>query len=280
MAESYRNRESMRALVLRHPFIFSLLLVLILFLLAPLSQLAFPAAPVGSVEDVAPTQLERPSELSQFSSVVRSAETLTLVLGLLLTGGLLTWLGWWREAGFGPTVRWRNLRLLWFPVLVVALALASGVLVSGPGALASAVFLALLVSINQESIFRGVMLRALAPRGLVRAVVATSLLSGLLTFGWNIVERSWPETLYVTVLAACAGFTYAALRWRIASIWPVLAFHFVFAVVVDVTEFSLLYPLFLLCSTVGFIVYGLFLLRNRRVREDGGISVRESAQVR
>lgn len=31
---------------------------------------------------------------------------------------VLIWLGWWREAGFNEPSRWRNLHLLWFPLLV------------------------------------------------------------------------------------------------------------------------------------------------------------------
>ena len=218
--------------------------------------------------------------MDRFISVLWSAETLTLTLGLVLAGGLITWLGWWNEAGFNRSVRWRNLRLLWFPLLVLSLSLVGGILVSGPGALASALLLAFLTALNQEGIFRGLMLRTLVSAGLMRAVLTTSLLSGLLTFGWNIVERSWTETVYVTVLAVCGAFTYAALRWRIASIWPVLALHFVFAVAVDITGWSSFYPLFLLGSTVGFVVYGLFLLRNQRVREDGGLTAGSSKRVR
>ena len=62
----------------------------------------------------------------------RDSETLFQVLAILLAVALLAALGWWREAGFNRLSRWRNLHLLWFPLLVGTLSLLGGVEVTEP----------------------------------------------------------------------------------------------------------------------------------------------------
>lgn len=52
----------MRGFANRHPLILCLLIVAIAFGLAPLSEAAFPSAPVGSVSDLSPEEMEPPSE--------------------------------------------------------------------------------------------------------------------------------------------------------------------------------------------------------------------------
>ena len=75
----------------------------------------------------------------------------------------------------------------------------------------------------------------------------------------------------MTVLAFCGGFTWAALRFRTRSIWPGFLIH---AALVFLTGIALLgpgtYPLFILLITLGFLIYGIILLRNRRLWSDGG----------
>ncbi len=267
----------------RYPLLFSLLLALALFGLLSISQAAVPSAPVGDVRELAPEQVRQPTEFERALSSVRNVETLYLMSALALAGVLLTWLGWWREAGFNRPSRWGNLVLLWFPLLVVALTLSGGARVSGPFLLAATVFVVLLTTVGQELIFRGVMWRALAPAGLLKAMVVTSLLSGALTLARTADSGPWPEAVYLTLTATCGGFTYAALRWRTASIWPPILVNFLLVLAIDVaTVKSTVYPFLLLANTLGFVVYGLFLLRNRRVRADGALTAREyqSARVR
>lgn len=76
----------------------------------------------------------------------------------------------------------------------------------------------------------------------------------------------------VTALAVCGGFTYAALRWRTASLWPVIAIHAAFAFAVDIATLgAVTYRIMMILSTLGFVAYGIFLLRNREARADGGL---------
>lgn len=271
----------MRRFALRRPLIFSLLLSLSLLGLMFIGRLPFPETVVGDAGELSPEQTRQPSELEQAISSINNAETLYLALAVVLAIVLISAFGWWREAGFNRPTPPRNLLLIWFPLLVIALTLSGGARISGPFFFGAILVAVLLESIGSELLFRGVMWRALAPTGLFRAVIITSLLSGGLTLVRTLSSGPWPEAAYLTLTATCGGFTYAAIRWRTASIWPTIAIHFALALSIDMAVVRMsVFPYLLLATTVGFIGYGLFLLRNRRVREDGGMSAREPTRVR
>jgi membrane protease YdiL (CAAX protease family) len=99
----------------------------------------------------------------------------------------------------------RNLRLLWFPLLVSALALVSGVFVSEPASLVSGLLVVLVATFGEEVVYRGILWRALAHTGPVRVMVLTSLLSGALVLGRTGTDGPWPEAVRLTALAV--------LRW-------------------------------------------------------------------
>lgn len=253
----------MKTYVERHPVAFSLLLALVLFGLWSISMAALPRTPVSNVADLPPELRTQLSDQKRALLAVASSENLFRVLTILLAVVLLKWLGWWREAGFNRPSRWQNPYLLLFPLLVAALTLSGGIRFSGSVFLASLLFGALLTAFSEEVLFRGIMWRAMVPTGVLRAVVVTSLLSGALLFGRLALSGPWPEALLVTMLAMCAGFTYAVLRWRTASIWPAVLVHFAFALAGGVS----MLPLVVLVGTLGLVGYGLFLLR--RVRTGG-----------
>ena len=119
-------------------------------------------------------------------------------------------------------------------------------------------------------IFRGLMWRALIPTGVLRTVVLTALLAGTLGLVRTLTSGPWPEAVFVTLFTIGGGFAYGALRWRTASLWPPVAVHLALATARDVSApDERVYQLILILTTVGFVVYGLVLLRNRRVRSDG-----------
>jgi uncharacterized protein len=136
---------------------------------------------------------------------------------------------------------------------------------------------------GEEVLYRSIMSRALIPKGLLQTVITTSLLYGVLHFGRFVSARPWSEAVFLAMLAICSGFAYAALRWRTTSIWPVVLFHFALNLAGDISTpnaVPYLVPLILITSTLGFVVYGLFLLRNPRVRADGRLTTQELASVR
>lgn len=261
----------MKTFAARRPLVFSLLVVAVLFGLTYASRAAFPANPVGDVSGLSEEQLAPPSGLDLIASSLATADTLFWALAILLALLLLALLGWWREAGLTSGPRWRNLYLLWFPLLLVALTVSNGVYVPGVATLVSALLAALVAVVGEEILFRGVLWRALLDWGPLWAAISTSLLAGALTFGRYATGGPVPEAIYVSATAACASLTYAALRWRAASLWPVVLAHTALALATATANLSsTMYPILLRLSTFGFLIYGLWLLRNERVRADGG----------
>ena len=265
----------------RHPYLFSGLITLVLFGLTFASRRVFPSAPVGDISKLPQKAFEPPIGFDLILSDMKNPDTLFWALAILLALGLLVWAGWWREAGFNRPSQWRNLRLLWFPLLVGALTLSSGVFIPVPASLASTFLTVLVATFGEEIVFRGLVWRALATNGPVRAMILTSLLSGLLILGRTATEGPWPEARVLTLLTVCSGFTYGALRWRTTSIWPVIFVHTTFAFAIDIATLgTITYRLMMILSTIGFLTYGIYLLRDRQARADGGILQPEPARVR
>ena len=239
-----------KSFVARRPLAFCSLLSLVLFGLTAMSAIVLPRTVISSVEALSPELRLEPSDLERALTVLVSPENLFRVLAILLAVTLLGRLGWGHETGFNRPSRWRNLHLLLLPFLFVTLTLLGGIRFPGPAVLVAMLFAALLTAFSEELLYRGLIWRALLPTGLMRAVVATSVLSGVLLFCRLAFAGPWPEALLLMVLASCGSFTYAALRWRTASIWPGLLLHFVFAFANNVSAL----PLLMLVGALGFAI--------------------------
>ena len=269
----------MRRLLDRRPGLLCLAVVAALFVLTAISRFSFPRTPVKNVERLPQKAFEPPAGLDRVVSDLKSPDVLFWGLAILLAIVLLRWTGLWREAGFNRPIT-KNLRLLWFPLFVGVLTLSGGVFVSGFDALASAFLVVLIAVFAEELVFRGLLWRVLAPGGPVGAMILTSLLAGALALGRTATDGPWPEAVRITALAVCGGFTYAALRWRTGSLLPVIFVHAAFAFAVDVATLgAVTYRITMALSTLGFVAYGIFLLRNRQVREDGGVAESKPARV-
>lgn len=201
-------------------------------------------------------------------SVTGPSQSLILVLvsaGLLLC--IIAALRWWTLAGFTPPTRWRDLRLYWLPVVLLAAPFVGGI-----RSLAPDTFWLLLVgyaatAVFEEGLWRGVMLGLLRPTGLWRAVLISSLLFGLGHLG-NAALRGISPTIAAQAFGAgVQGVGLAALRLRTNTIWPLIAIH-------------LLHDLFLQMGTLPIpvievpidtllLAYGIFLLRRGAPEIDG-----------
>jgi uncharacterized protein len=271
----------MRRFADQRPFLFSVLITLLLFGVTFVCRAVLSTVPVGNVAKLPKKGFEPPEGLGLILSDMKSPDTLFWALAIVLGLGLLAWTGWWGDAGFTRPSRWRNMRLLAFPLFVCALTLSGGVFSSGPASLASTFLAVLVATLGEEIIFRGLLWRALVDRGPGLAVAVTSLLAGLLVLGRTATDGPWPEAVRLAALTFCGGFTYGALRWRTTSIWPVILVHTVFAFCMGVATLGTFrFRLVILLSTVGFVAYGLYLLRNARVRANGGLTKPRPSRVR
>jgi uncharacterized protein len=263
------------------PLLFCVLTTVLLFGVTFLCRAVLPAVPSGDLAKLPQKTFQPPEGLGLVFSDMKSPDTLFWALAIGLGLGLLAWTGWWEDAGFTRVSRWRNMRLLGFPLLVCALTLSGGVFASGIAALASTFLVVLIATLGEEIIFRGLLWRALIRNGPLLAVTLTSMLAGLLVLGRTATDGPWPEAVRLAALTFCGGFTYGALRWRTTSIWPAILVHTIFAFVVSISTLGTFrFRLVIIISTVGFVAYGLYLLRNPRVRANGGLTKQHPSRVR
>jgi membrane protease YdiL (CAAX protease family) len=261
--------------------LFCVVITLFLFGVTFLCLAVLPEVPVGKIGKLPQGAFEPPEGLGLILSEMKSPDMLFWALAIVLGLALLAWIGWWDDAGFTRPSRWRNMRLLAFPLVVCALTLSGGVFTSGPAALASSFLAVLVATLGEEIVFRGLLWRALGDKGPVLIVILTSLLAGLLVLGRTATEGPWPEAVRLAALTFCGGFTYGALRWRTTSIWPAVFGHTAFAFCVGIATLGTFrFRLVILLGTVGFVAYGLYLLRNPRVRANGGLTKPRPSRVR
>lgn len=253
----------------RHPFVFSVILLVTLVVLTVAARILLPSTPVGDISGLSTEALEPPSLLEQSITALKNADNLFWLLALAFAAVVLTLLGWWHGAGFRQP-RWRKLYLLLFPLAVCIFALSDGYLLPDAGPLVTGLLVVFVAALGEEAIFRGLLWRAFIPRDPVQTVIITSVLTGVLYLARS-TNDAVPEAIRLTTVATCGAFTYGAIRWRTASIWPAVFVHTALAYVPTISALgSAKYPILVWVSTLGFVLYGLFLLRNRRVRSDGG----------
>lgn len=149
-----------------------------------------------------------------------------LLLNAVVAATLLSRLGWWRAAGFNAPRAWRNLHLL----IVPAALLLGPTLLLQPQLpplerVAVLVVITLLIGFQEEAIFRGVLLRALAPRGIIQAVLISAFLFGVIHANSLLVGRA-PLFVVAQIVASFLGaIGLAALWYRLNTIWPLVFLH-------------------------------------------------------
>lgn len=214
--------------------------------------------------------------VSQVLGVPVVALDLPLMLAnALIAAALLSLLGWWRAVGFNAPRNWRNLHLMLAPVLP----LLGPTLLLQPqlpplGRIAPLVIVTLLIGFQEEAIFRGVLLRAFAPRGILWAVLASAFLFGIIHANSLLVGRD-PAFVGAQVAASFLGaIGLGALRFRIGTLWPLVLLH----ALNDFLQFSATggieaqqvaaYLPFLKIGISGLMaLYGLYLLRDELGRK-------------
>ncbi len=192
----------------RHPYWFSILIALMVVAV----YLGFGAAAkiAGLGEEPA-------------SVVVHLGSSLTLSMLAIL---IISRKGWWRRIGFGLPARPGD--LLWFilPLVLVAVNIVAGINAASLDNLVYFFGLALLAGFVEEAIFRGIVLQALAPRGVWRAALLTAAIFGA-SHALNLLTGSVQAYVLLQICYAFAiGFAFAALVLRTRLIWPLMLVHF------------------------------------------------------
>ncbi|MFZ0005724.1 MAG: CPBP family intramembrane glutamic endopeptidase [Methanoregula sp.] len=199
---------------------------------------------------------------------VAIADLLLASIGIFLVIRL-DWLG---KAGYSTGIRLAQVPLFLLPCAFALLSLGDGIQVTAPLAILYFAILTLVVGFAEETYFRGLILTALLSTGTLRAVFISALLFAALHL-LNIFGGTWDPTYTVVDIVAAfgLGITYAAIRLRTESIWPVVGIHALFdftAIIsqggIQVSEQSLHVLLMLVFTGVVCAVYGLFLLRDRK----------------
>lgn len=139
------------------------------------------------------------------------------VLGLLVVAGQR----WWGEAGFNAPTDWRPyLVLLLMPVINLARGFHADLAAVPMLALA-----ALLVGLNEELWFRGIILRGLAPKGLGWQVWGSAILFGLLHILNGLIGQDLLVSLIQVAYAIVLGLAFALVRLKTHSVWPIMLIH-------------------------------------------------------
>ncbi len=190
------------------------------------------------------------------------ANAILAVMAALLLSGL----GWWRRVGFRAPASWGDLGYYVLPFLPVLVNLVPGLAVAGWGPLLAVLGVTLAVGFVEESLYRGLMLEALKPRGVWRAALITALLFGL-THAMNVLSGvQFGDDMALVTYTAAIGFAYAALVLRKGLLWPLMLAH----ATIDLTNLLqkpglVLSPalnlVIALCTAVIFALYGLYVMR-------------------
>lgn len=186
---------------------------------------------------------------------------------------LVFWTGDSKEIGFKKANSQKEW-LLWIPPLLIPIyiGIILGFNVSEFSTGIILLITALCVAVNEEVIFRGVIVKGLLKYGINITLIAPSLLFGLIHLGNILGGGDVKFTIFQVVWAIAAGIGLTALRLRNGSLYPVIAFHFL----IDITEyfgtgengihqieFSSINLSILLCLLVLFMLYGLVMYKRR-----------------
>lgn len=180
--------------------------------------------------------------------------------------------GWWGAVGFRPPYERRLLWLFWLPFVPVVGNLLDGLSVIDPGQIMLFFLTAVLSGFVEETLFRGLMLRALLPTGIWQAALISAILFGGIHI-LNVLSISSPAYALLQVgYAAAIGFAYAALVIRTGTIWPLILAHFLtnFAGFMAAGGAGATGPvaareiIFSAVYIVLFSAYGIYLLRSHK----------------
>lgn len=202
---------------------------------------------------IAITKAAAPGLASQTQAFV------VLIALSLLVAALLGALGWWHAAGFTAPRYWHNPWVLLLPAVVVTAPLLGGIRADLDAATVAVLLVGyLLTGFAEESVFRGVMLRVLSPRGVRSAVLISSLLFALVHLG-NVVIRGNPAIVAAQAVGAfTSGIGYAAIYVWTGTIWAAIGVHFLHDLFLNLSGWPVI--LVDVIQDVVLVAYGVYLI--------------------
>jgi membrane protease YdiL (CAAX protease family) len=188
----------------------------------------------------------------------------------------LSLLRWWHHIGFTKGIRGGDVPICLFPTLLTV-SIAWGALSSST--VGSMIFFlaiyACLIAVAEESIFRGIILQTLLPKGVLRALFLSTLIFALLHVGNLFAGRSWAYVSGQVLFTFGDGMAYAVMRVRTGSIWPAIILHgltdfgaLAFTTTTGIKPSSFLIELLAggsICSV--YMIYAAIALRPSKLRE-------------
>jgi len=216
-------------------------------------------------------------------------QALGAVVATLLCILLAGYLGWLRAAGIARLGNWQ----VWLVALTSTLYLVIAYQLGFFGHIrvdlslfryspqAQALLLRQLqVAFVEETLFRGIILYILVRvwgatrRGLLSAVLFTTLLFGLLHMLQALAGSTPAEALLTVINSMLSGFWWAALLLMWGSIWPVVLIHAFtnLAVVLPSTWYTPIDPIWwaylrIILLELPLVAYGIWLIRRVPLRE-------------
>ena len=191
---------------------------------------------------------------------------------------LLTRMRCWKEVGFRPLGMYH---LLWLPALPMIVTVYEAL--SGEGGLVGGNIMWRIMGMTalngfaEEVLYRGLMLRALAWKGIWRAVIITSLIFAITHSLNTLTGWSSERVLWQLCYSFAFGFGWAAFALRTGTIWPLILIHFLnnfFSLcragsIVQTGEVSTVSQVVMALYTVAFIAYGVIVTRSY-IKTQGG----------
>jgi membrane protease YdiL (CAAX protease family) len=151
-------------------------------------------------------------------------ELVVLLVNTAIPLILIGWLGWWQDAGFVTTTQ--HVPALAIPLIVALFTLAwFGTVTLESGVVVRLMVAFFLTGLSEEALSRGLLLRALLPRGRWQAVLVPSVLFGLGHAVQLFAGMPLEDNLLPIANAALFGLLYAGLRLRVNNIWPLIVLH-------------------------------------------------------
>lgn len=134
-------------------------------------------------------------------------------------------LGWLRATGFNGSIR--DMHVLWFPLLLAFVpVLVAGTIEVAPGGILFFGLAVLFTGLSEEGLARGILLKALLPKGAWFALLFMSTLFSISHFS-NLVFADF-SVLQMTeklLISFSTGLLYGAVFLRTRNIWPLIFLH-------------------------------------------------------